>query len=275
MECKLKNITVQYEEHGKGIPIIMLHGFSADRLLMIGCMEPIFKDRNEYRRIYLDLPGMGKTIGEKWIDTTDKMLQAVLDFIDNVIPNEKFLLVGESYGGYLARGIVYKRPQCVNGLLLISPVIVATHSKRVVPEKVILYKDEELLSSLSNEERDDFKSMNTVLSKEVWKRYNEEIFKPVKLANNSFLRFIMFKGYDFSFDVDNLEKPFEKPTTFIIGHQDNVVGYKDSFRILDNYTRASFIVLDRAGHNIQLEQVNLFNQIVNEWIFRVEEYFGL
>ena len=269
MKCELTNITVEYEEHGEGIPVIMLHGFSADRLMLISCMEPIFKNKSGFKRIYLDLPGMGKTPGERWIDTTDKMLQVVLDFIDKVIPNESFLIVGESYGGYLARGIINKKMDDVDGLLLICPVIVATHSKRTVDKKVILYKDEELLLKLTKEERESFESMFVVLNKENWERYNKEIYQSLKFANASFLRYLMFKGYDFSPDVDKFEKPFEKPTTFIMGRQDNVVGFKDAFRILDNFPGASFIVLDGAGHNVQIEQDKIFNEIVAEWIDRV------
>jgi len=275
MKCELINITVDYEERGEGVPIIMLHGFSADKLMLKSCMEPIFKNKSGFRRIYLDLPGMGKTPGERWIDTTDKMLQVVLDFIDNIIPNERFLIVGESYGGYLARGIISKKMDDVDGLLLICPVIIATHSKRTVDKKVVLYKDEEFLSELTKEEKESFQSMHVVLNKENWERYNKEIYHSVKSADANFLRYLMMKGYDFSYDVDKLERPFEKPTTFIMGYQDGVVGFKDALRILDNFKRASFIVLDRAGHNVQIEQVKLFNEIVVEWIDRVNEFLNL
>jgi len=30
-------------------------------------------------------------------------------------------------------------------------------------------------------------------------------------------------------------------------------------------------VLDRAGHNLQIEQEDLFNALVNEWLDRVED----
>jgi pimeloyl-ACP methyl ester carboxylesterase len=38
---------------------------------------------------------------------------------------------------------------------------------------------------------------------------------------------------------------------------------------LDNYPRASYVVLDKAGHNLQIYQEKLFGGIVNEWIDRV------
>ncbi|WP_369703956.1 alpha/beta fold hydrolase [Clostridium moutaii] len=70
----------------------------------------------QYKRIYIDLPGMGKTKAEDWIINSDVMLDIVIDFIEKIISNESFLLAGESYGGYLSRGIVYKIANRVNGL---------------------------------------------------------------------------------------------------------------------------------------------------------------
>ena len=54
----------------------------------------------------------------------------------------------------------------------------------------------------------------------------------------------------------------------ILGRQDSSVGYKDAWDILDNYSRAIFTVLDRARHNLQIEQQNVFNCLVNEWLIR-------
>ena len=61
MHCKINDVPVYYEEHGQGKPILCLHGFTEDSGSMKGCLEPFFKDVSGYRRIYLDMPGMGKT----------------------------------------------------------------------------------------------------------------------------------------------------------------------------------------------------------------------
>jgi pimeloyl-ACP methyl ester carboxylesterase len=78
-------------------------------------------------------------------------------------------------------------------------------------------------------------------------------------------------GYAFSFDVDAVAAPFEKPVLILAGRQDGIVGYRDAWGILENYPRATFAVLDRAGHNLQIEQERLFNALVGDWLERVEE----
>lgn len=269
MKCKIKDLEINYEVYGKGKPIIMIHGYYPDHRLMTGCFEPILKDRNEYKRIYIDLPGMGKTRSKEWIKNSDVMLDIVMDFIRSVIGNENFLLVGESYGGYLARGIIYKMADKIDGLMLLCPCIIPLFDKRIVPHHVILEKDNSLLKKISTAETEDFNSMAVVQSEKTWMRYRDEILSGVNIADDKFLSNFQRNGYAFSFDVDKLEKKYEKPTLMLLGRQDASVGYKDAWSILDNYPRATFSVLDKAGHNLQIEQEELFSSLVNEWLERV------
>jgi pimeloyl-ACP methyl ester carboxylesterase len=46
-------------------------------------------------------------------------------------------------------------------------------------------------------------------------------------------------------------------------------------QLLENFPRATFAVLDRAGHNLQIEQQLLFNSLINEWLDRVEEKLNI
>jgi len=273
MECQLEGISVHYEIYGEGHPLISLHGFSPDHRLMTGCMEPIFKHRSGWQRIYLDLPGMGKTPGKEWITNSDQMLDVVLDFMDQVIPGQRFALAGESYGGYLARGIIYRRPALVDGLLLICPMIIAEHAKRSVPPHVALVQDLVLLSSLEPSQREEFESFAVIQSQSIWERTREEVMAGIKVADEDFLTRLQAHGYPLSFDVD-AALPFEKPTLILVGRQDGMVGYRDAWEILEKYPRSTFAVLDRAGHNLQIEQETLFNALVNEWLDRVEENIG-
>lgn len=272
MECKLQNITINYEIIGSGKPIIMIHGSNVDHRLMVGCMEPLFMNRDGYKRIYIDLPGMGKSKGEDWIVNSDVMLEVVIDFIENIIPNENFLLVGESYGGYLSYGIIHRIAKRVDGLFLICPAILIDYECRVLPNHTVLKKDDNLLSQLEPSDANGFNSIQVVQSEKIWDRYREEILSGVKIADNNFISNIYKnnKG-NFSFHTDVLKEKYNKPTLILLGRQDSIVGYKEQWNILDNFTRATFAVLDRAGHNLQIEQDVLFNALANEWLIRIDE----
>ncbi len=275
MQCNVKGISINYEIKGEGKPIIIIHGYSLDHRLMTGCMEPIFSTKDGYKRIYIDLPGMGKSESAKWITNSDIMLDIVIDFIETIIPNENFLIVGESYGGYLSRGVIYKMQDRVDGVLLVCPVIIADNKKRNVPEHVVLVKDNKLLSELTPEDAEEdaeiINSMLVVQSEKIYRRCINEIMPGFEVADDRFLQRLQENGYGFSFNVDKVNKKFDKPALIILGRQDSGVGYKDAWSILDNFPRATFAVLDRAGHNLQIEQEKLFNSLTNEWLIRVEE----
>lgn len=262
---------VYLEEYGDGMPIIMLHGYSLDHRMMKGCMEPVLAHRAGWRRIYLDLPGMGRTPALDSVRNSDEMLDLVLQVIDSLVPEgQPFVVAGQSYGGYLARGIVHRRPQQVAGLLLICPMVIADMARRQLPEHRILVPDPALLAELTPAEAAEFADMSVVQSRPIWERTAAEIFSAVHIADHSFLERLRQTGRAFSFDVDRLPAPCTAPALLLAGRQDAGVGYRDLGDILENYPRATYAVLDSAGHHLQVEQDGLFNALVGEWLHRVK-----
>ncbi len=276
MDCKLKDITVHYELLGEGRPIIMLHGWSCDHRYMVSDMEPLFRQRDGWKRIYLDLPGHGRTPGKDWITNQDKILDVVLDFIDNVIPGQRFVLAGSSLGAYLARGVVHHRSASIDGLLLTVPVIVADDATRHVPSPVILVADPALVSKLEPAEAELFQ-LAVIQSRKVVDYIRANLLSASEIGDQAFQAKIREhpENYAFSFDVDALPKPFPAPTLMVTGRQDFVAGYRDTWEILENYPRGTFVVLDRAGHLLTIEQEDLFHALVGEWLDRVEEFAGM
>jgi pimeloyl-ACP methyl ester carboxylesterase len=269
--CKVRKAEIYYEDLGEGKPILMIHGYSPDHRLMSGCMEPIFKKREGWRRIYIDLPGMGLTKSYSDISGSDEMLDAVLDFIETVIPNQEYLIVGESYGGYIARGIIEKQEERILGATFICPVIIPSPENRKVEEHKVLRTDEKFIRNLSKEELEDFKNNQIVLDKYNWLRYNQEILSGCRIGDEEFLNKVKNK-YGFTFKIG--QSDFNKPSLFLLGRQDSSVGYKDALDIINEYPRGTFAVMDIAGHNLQIEQPQIFNTLVNEWLNRVEEFLN-
>jgi len=95
MVCSIRDIPVYYEEYGKGIPVLCIHGWPVDHRMVVDMLEPVFNEMQGYRRIYIDLPGMGQTPSAQWIKSSDNMLEVVVEFIHAVIGEQSFyLLVG-------------------------------------------------------------------------------------------------------------------------------------------------------------------------------------
>lgn len=270
MLCTVNDVPVYYESYGSGRPIVLLHGYYPDHQLMTGCLEPVFARRPGWLRLYPDLPGMGRTPAREWIDSTDKMLEVVLGFIDRVLPGGRFAVAGESYGGYLARGIVHRRPEQVAGLFLLCPLIVADAGRRQLPPRTTLVSDPALMASLAPADAAEFDDIAVVQSAAHWARFRDEVLPGLRLADTRFLERLRANAYGFSFDVDALPQPFNQPALIVTGRQDVSVGYRDAWDILEQYPRATFAVLDKAGHDLQIEQAGVFDALVGEWLDRVE-----
>ena len=275
MECALENITIHYEVFGEGKPMIILPGWGLNTRLTAHEMEPYFQGRAGWQRFYVDPPGHGKTPGMDWITDQDKILEILLACIDRLTAGKRFSLVGVSMGGYLARGVRLHRGELMDGIALIIPIIFAEDQKRTVPPYQILVEDPAVKADITPAEADLYEM--AVVHTRQWLNY-QRAFPEVpdqEMGDFEFLKKIREqpKKYAFSFDVDAVSEPFPGPALIITGRQDAIAGYRDSWNILENYPRATYVVLDRAGHQLE-EKEGLVNVLMREWLDRVEERAG-
>lgn len=265
---------VYYEAYGEGTPFLIIHGWGVDHNLMSGRMEPVFNQSGlQFQRIYIDLPGMGRSKAGASVKNSDDMLKVLLVFVDKLLPNQPFALAGESYGGYLARALVQARGEQILGLMLLCPAVYPGYRKGNVVPHTVLERDEAFLSILSEEDRTGFEFMQVVQTQKVWERYKSDIYDAVKANSENYFLHHVLDGA-FTYDIDKLQQPFNKPSLILVGRQDTEVGYSDQFKLLKNYPRASFAALDKAGHNLQIEQEELFASLMHEWLERVQAEAG-
>lgn len=275
MECALEKITVHYDVFGEGRPIIVLPGWSLNTRWTAHETEPYFQQRDGWKRIYIDPPGHGKTPGKDWITSQDQILEVILACIDKLTAGERFSLIGLSLGAYLVRGVVLRRAESIDGLALIVPVIIAEDKQRTVPPYKVLVEDLAVKADITPAEADLY-DMAVVHSRK-WLDYQRS-FPDVpeqEAGDFAFLGRIREQPekYAFSFDVDHGSEPFPGPSLIITGRQDSMVGYQDAWNILEKYPRATYVVLDRAGHQLEDKQ-GLVNILINDWLDRVEERAG-
>ena len=265
------NDTKMYVEvRGKGSPIIILHGWSVDHNLMSGPMEKVFKGKNRsFQRIYIDLPGMGKSSVNEKVKTADDVLDILLKLIDTLIPGQNFLLAGESWGGALCRGILEYKKDKVLGLCLLCPVSISGGEK-TLPERIIIEKDEEFLNSLPKRDREYFSSLSVVQTKKYWRLFKRDIYPALLTINKRYLSSVLTGEYAQDIYTQPLE--YSRPVLLLTGRQDNAVGYKDQMDYFMDFPRASLVVLDKSGHNLQIEQEKLFQALLGEWLERVRSY---
>ncbi|MGE5225191.1 MAG: alpha/beta fold hydrolase [Omnitrophica WOR_2 bacterium] len=266
-------IRFHYEDFGSGRAFFGLHGWPLDHRHMVAEYEPLFANRSGWRRIYMDLPGMGQTPGADWINCQDQMLDVLVGFIEKVAPGERFIVGGTSYGGYLARGLVYRRSEKMDGMMINVPVAEMDKAKRRLPEHRLIHANPDFLAALEADEQEMKEPGSTLSAQSVPAlEHLRKYYKPAgAIADDAFLERVS-KQSSFSFTVDVLPQPFDAPSLILTGRFDHWCGYREAYSLLDQYTRATFAVLDRADHALVVEENNLFLALANDWLDRVEEY---
>ena len=263
----MARITMHYEAFGEGRPLVVIPGWPDDWRVPADYLEPVFQDRPGWRRLYLDLPGRGRTRGEPWITTNDQVLDVVLELLDRLIDGEPFALAGHSAGAHLARALVRERASQVVGLLQVVPELPGDE----VPSPVTLVADPALIERLAEEhgrETADAIAAFFVVQTNSVAEGATRLMPSFDSADRAFLDRLDPR---LSGDVDPPREPFTQPALFLIGRQDSVVGYRGVFELAEAYPRASIAILDRAGHGLPWEQERLLRPLVDEWLRRVED----
>jgi len=250
---------------GDGMPMIMLHGFQIDQTSMIQSFEPILEHSN-YKRIYFDLPGMGLSKNYESIQNADDMIEEVSDLIKIIVGESHFCIAGMSYGGYLARGVLKKFFNQVEGMFLLVPVAKPLYENRILPIHEVVIEDDTYTKTLSVEVLNQLRQMKVVINEYVVNRQIAEIDEAIKRGDVHYTENYQLNGYQATYSVDDMNDNFFKPVTIIVGKQDSVVGYEDQYQLSKQFPRCTYIAIDGAGHGLHMEQVDAFNDSVKNWI---------
>lgn len=260
MEKFFDDTIIKYEVFGEGLPVLFLHGWGMNSNFMINCFEPIFKNY-QYKRIYVNLPGMGKSHAGKMVKTSDDVLVILQALINELIGEKDYMVVGESYGGYLARGLVHNMKERIFGMILLCPCLIPGFRKGTVEHLNVMEKDEAFLKTLSQEELEGFSFLHVRLTKDVYLKYLRDVVPAFAEQEKDFLRNVLDGSCSF-----DMEDDFDKPVLIINGKQDTEVGYIDQFALAKKYPMATYLVCNRAGHNLQIEQEEMFTSVLRAWL---------
>ncbi|WP_064093964.1 alpha/beta fold hydrolase [Rossellomorea aquimaris] len=265
MNCLVTKGSIYYEVVGNGFPIVILHSMGTDHRSMKTWIEPIFNDIEGFQRIYIDLPAHGRSLIDNHFSSSDDMLSNILEFIDKTIPNEDFSLIGFSYGGYLAQGILRQKRNNVKSICLMAT---ALHLKeRNLPEKMVFKKDEELLNTLDPDIKRAFETLMNDQSEESIQCFLDEIQPGRSLANKDFLSSNWREnGYFLSEEPFKGLESLSQSALIIVGKQDSICGYKDHYFLLEKLPNATFVVLNKAGHMLQIEKREIVQELIKDWL---------
>jgi len=249
-------VTVHHVEHGTGVPLVALHGSGVDHRETEAAVEAVVPAG--YRRIYPDLPGMGRTTAEG-LNGNDDVVRRLCDFLDHLAAGP-VLLLGHSYGAYLARGVAARRPDAVRGLALLCP---AAARSRNVPEHQVVHQDADAYDELEPGQRAGFDEYFVVRTRATARRYRDHVLPGTTAVDQAALERIFA-----AWEVDIGTTPFPAPSLIMAGRRDSFVGHVDAVDLVEHYPHATLAVVDDAGHALVHERPDLFAALLTDWLGR-------
>lgn len=255
VDCTVGGVSVHYAEHGTGTPLVALHGAGVDHRELEAAVED-FAPHEGLRRIYPDLPGMGRTHGVADLSGNNDVVRLVGHLIERLAGGPA-LVLGHSYGAYVARGIAAQRPELVLGLALVCPIGDSTAD---VPEPSVVRTDPDAYDDLEPDLRSGFDDYFVVRSARTARRYRDHVVPGNVLVDKENLGRIFA---DWRIDLGS--GTFGGPTLIVAGRRDSTAGYVRAIELFEQYPAATLAILEDAGHALPHEQPDEFRALMDHW----------
>ena len=271
MEYRIGDALIHFVAHGEGVPLVALHGAGVDHREIEAAVEDALRigegassQSRGLQRIYPDLPGMGLSTADGLTGNAD-VVTALCSFLDHLDAGP-VLLLGHSYGAYLARGVAARRPDAVRGLALVCP---AAETSRNVPRHEAVRRDADAYDELEPAHRAGFDEYFVVRTRATARRYRDAAVPGQTLVDEVALGRLFAR---WTLELDSHD--FAAPTLILAGRRDSIVGHVDATALLTSYPHATLAVVDDAGHALMHERPALFAALLDDWLVRARSGTG-
>ena len=238
---------LRYNDLGEGIPVVFIHGLGSRKEAWI----PQHELANRYRLVIPDLRGHGETEMNEGITLKNFALDIIelLEHLD--IPSA--FICGLSLGGIVAQELYKQRPDLVKGLILSNttsyvPAILA--SKIITENSKLLKKSEHDL-------------VEHIVMRGLYDTvYKDEAMKAFHIRDT----YLESAKAPIGINYFSLLPSIRKPVLLIGSSHDKVTPSVNIFIMKALIRQAKSAILKNTGHLSNIEQKELFNKHVTDFI---------
>ena len=127
-ELIYKNTKISYTDQGKGMAVILIHGFLENQSMWMAFVPEISK---KHRAITIDLLGHGETECLGYVHVMEDQAEIIYAVLIH-LRIRKAIFIGHSMGGYVALAFAEMYPDYVKGMVLLNSTSSADSEERKI-----------------------------------------------------------------------------------------------------------------------------------------------
>lgn len=246
-------------ELGEGVPVVFLHGYPLDHRIWEPQLGPL---SGSHRIVLLDLPGFG--LAREWSvpDTIAGFAESVHTTLTQRL-SKPVVLVGHSFGGYVALELYRSHPDLFEGLVLVD-----TRSEPDTPESrekrlATVRRLEDPRESLNLDE-----TVRALVAPTTW-----EMKGPILESIRDIVRGALTPAIVGSLraiagrpDLTPVLSSIHVPTLVIWGENDQLVPPTQSRSMVSQIPRGRGVSIPGAGHLPSLEAPEAFARALEDFL---------
>lgn len=265
---------------GKGTPIIAIHGGPG---LSHTYLTPQLNQLSQFAKVtYYDQRGSGQSLDTPLTSETINIEQFVNDLkaLQDRLSEEKIVLLGHSWGGFVAMNYALQYPEKVKGLILVNSApgsieeyagFVENFTTRTadLEQEIKALNDFDTFKSLNAQEIQNlYRAVFTTymhdpkhidsLTLDLQPKEAQSGFKVSELMMSSTL---FSEGFDLHPQLQGLNIP-----TLVIHGTDDVIPLSCAEKINNSIPNAQLITVAKSGHFAYIEESNTFFTEVEEFV---------
>lgn len=256
----VNQFSLSYDDLGEGdVPVIFLHGFPFDKTMWQGQLEFL---KTDYRVIACDIRGFGKSADEVTSLRIDLFSEDLIAFM-NTLHIEKAIICGLSMGGFIALNAIQRFPDRFEALILCDTQCIADTAEAKAKRYAII-------GDIAENGVTDF---NEGFIKKVFhpdsishKKELVESLRKVVFANSPHIISMGLTALAERAETCSALSGITVPTLIICGREDAVTPLAQSESMHAAIEGSVLQVIDDAGHVSNLEQPQLFNKCLLDFL---------
>lgn len=250
----VNHFLVSYDDLGEGnVPVIFLHGFPFDKSMWQGQLASL---KTDYRVIACDIRGFGKSTDEVSSLSMDLFGEDLVAFM-NTLHIKKAIVCGLSMGGFIALNAVQRFPDRFAALILCDTQCIADTAEI----KTKRYKS---IDAIAVNGVTDFNEgfLKKVFHADSFRDKKElvESLRKVVFANSPHIISMGLTALAARAETCSALSGIRLPTLIICGRGDSVTPLAQSESMHTAIEGSVLQVIEDAGHVSNLEQPQLFNK---------------